>query len=279
MIMNDEFDLPGRRPSTATATRPVGRASQRLATVYRGRRPVIGVAAAVEPVQTAVGPADAVFVTRPYLRHVVHAGGLPVVLTPDTELAADPDAELDLVDALLLVGGTDIDPAHYGAARDTASEPPVPERDLAELTLARAALQRDLPMLGICRGMQVLNVALGGTLHQHLPDVLGHDRHLHNGAAGEEPSYDVRLAEGSLAARVAGSRLLRATASRHHQGVRKVASPLTVSGWTADELPVALEAPKARFVLGVQWHPEVDEASHFIGALVEAAARPGDTAR
>jgi putative glutamine amidotransferase len=236
-------------------------------------RPVVGLAAALEPVQTSVGPAEAAFVTRPYLRHVRRAGALPVILPPDPELAADPDAGLDLVDALLLVGGSDVDPAHYGAPRHPATDPPVPERDLAELALARAALANDLPLLGICRGMQLLNVALGGTLHQHLPEVLGHSHHHRASVAGDQPGPEVRLVKGSLAARAAGATVLRATASRHHQGLARVADRLRVTGWTEDGLPVAVEVPDARFVLGVQWHPEVDDASPIVAALVQAAGR------
>jgi len=277
MIIDDDLDQRRRDDASPRPLRRGGPATARPAD--RARRPVIGVAAALERVETTVGPAEAAFVTRPYLRHVLRAGGLPVVLTPDPDLARDPDAELDLVDALLLVGGSDIDPAHYGAARHPATDPPVPERDVAELALARAALARDLPTLGICRGMQVLNVALGGTLHQHLPDVLGHDRHHRRGDPDDERGYEVHLAEGSLAARAAGSRLLRATHSSHHQGIWRVAAPLTVSGWAEDELPVAVEAPGARFFLGVQWHPEVDDTSHVIAALVEAADEPTEEPR
>jgi len=281
MIIDDDLDQRPRQREDDPSARPAR--SRRPATpggADRRRRPVIGVAAALERVETAVGTAEAAFVTRPYLRHVVRAGGLPVVLMPDPELAADPDAELDLVDALLLVGGSDVDPAHYGAARHPATEPPVPERDVSELALARAALARDLPTLGICRGMQVMNVALGGTLHQHLPDVLGHERH-HRRAdpTSDEPSYEVHLADGSLAARAAGARVLRATHSSHHQGVWRVAPTLTVSGWADDELPVAVEAPGARFFLGVQWHPEVDDSSHVIAALVAAADERSEDAR
>jgi putative glutamine amidotransferase len=215
------------------------------------RRPVVGVAAALERVTTSAGEALAAFVTEPYLAHVVRAGAVPLLLAPSAELAAEPDAALDLVDALLLVGGGDIDPAHYGAERHPATEPPVPARDVAELALARRALERDLPTLGICRGMQLLNVALGGTLHQHLPDVLGHTRH-HEALPGAGGAYEVHLADGSLAARAAGARALRATHSRHHQGVARVGRGLEVTGWAADELPVAVEHVQARFVLGVQ---------------------------
>ena len=237
------------------------------------KRPIIGIATALEPME--YGPHSrevAAFVTRPYLRHVVRAGGLAVLLAPDEEVAEEPAEALDLVDALLLIGGPDVDPAHYGDAPHPETRPAAPERDLFELSLARRSLERDLPTLGICRGMQLMNVAFGGTLHQHLPDVLGHERHHHREELpGHESAYDVRLAEGSLVARAAGALAQRATESRHHQGVRRVAHGFEVTGWAADGLPVAIERPGARFFLGVQWHPEADDRSRIIGALVEAA--------
>ena len=158
----------------------------------------------------------------------------------------------------------------------------VPERDAFELALARRAMERDMPFLGICRGMQVMNAARGGTLSQHLPDASdsgdegeapgrGHEDHRRSLGSFDNADHDVRLAHGSLAARVAREQL-HGTKSHHHQGVERVGAGLEVTGWaTIDDLPEAIEVPGSRFALGVQWHPEVDESSPLIAALVEEA--------
>ena len=146
-----------------------------------------------------------------------------------------------------------------------------PERDAFEVALARRAMERDLPFLGICRGMQVINVARGGTLIQHLPDDVGHEDHRRVLGTFENADHDVRLADGSLAARVTGEKI-HATKSHHHQGVRDIGEGLDVTGWaTADDLPEVLEDPTRTFALGVQWHPEADDTSPLIAALVEQA--------
>ena len=137
----------------------------------------------------------------------------------------------------------------------------------------RRALERDLPVLGICRGMQIMNVACGGTLHQHLPELLGHEEHRRVLGSFDGADHDVRLAPGSLAARAAGEEL-HATKSHHHQGVDRVGEGLEVTGWAiVDDLPEALELAGNGFALGVQWHPEADETSRLIAALVEHAAQ------
>ena len=142
-----------------------------------------------------------------------------------------------------------------------------------EIALARRAMERDLPFLGVCRGMQVMNVALGGTLHQHLPDVVGHGEHRRVVGTFAGADHDVRLDAGSLAARSVGEEV-HVTLSHHHQGVDELGRGLLVTGRTdLDELPEAIELPDRRFALGVQWHPEADERSRLIAALVEEAAR------
>jgi putative glutamine amidotransferase len=139
-------------------------------------------------------------------------------------------------------------------------------RDAYELALVRGALARELPILGICRGMQVLNVAYGGTIEQHLPDALGHEEHRHT--PGTFADHEVLLVPGSLAARAAGAERTPVK-SHHHQGIKEVGSGLEVTGWaTEDDAVEALEDPSCRFVLGVLWHPEEDKDSRLIKALV-----------
>jgi putative glutamine amidotransferase len=176
-----------------------------------------------------------------------------------------------VLDGLILAGGRDVDPAAYGAEPHPATDPPSSDRDAFEIALARRAMERDIPLLGICRGMQVMNVARGGTLRQHLPDDVGHEDHRRALGTFTGADHDVRLADDSLAARVTGERR-HATKSHHHQGVDAIGEGFAVTGWaTVDELPEAIEDPSRRFALGVQWHPEADPASPLIGALVEQA--------
>jgi putative glutamine amidotransferase len=235
------------------------------------RRPVIGVCTALERAQWSVWDQQAALLPSNYLDAVRRAGGMTLLLAPDPALTEEPDEALDLFDGLMLIGGADIDPASYGAEPDPATVSPVPERDAFEIALARRAVERGIPLLGICRGMQLLNVAFGGTLHQHLPERFGHHDHLRARGSFDGADHDVRLAPGSLAARAAGEQL-HGTKSHHHQGVDRVGEGLVVTGAaTIDGLPEALELPGEQFVLGVQWHPEADERSRVIGALVEAA--------
>jgi putative glutamine amidotransferase len=129
-----------------------------------------------------------------------------------------------------------------------------------------------MPVLGICRGMQLLNVARGGTLIQHLPESHGHEGHRPNPGSFDGSEHDVRLADGSLAARAAGE-VVHVTKQHHHQAIDAVGEGFEITGWSVlDELPEAIELPDRRFVLGVQWHPEVDPDSRVVGAFVEAAA-------
>jgi putative glutamine amidotransferase len=235
------------------------------------RRPVIGICTALEYARWTVWEREAFLLSRAYVDAVQVAGGLAFMIPPDAATASDPDATLERLDALLLAGGADVDPAAYGAERHRCTTGTRPERDAAELPLAVRAVERDLPVLGICRGMQLLNVALGGTLIQHLPDDLGHGDHRRHLGSFDDADHDVRLAPGSLAARACGE-LTHPTKSHHHQAVDRLGDGLVASGWSVlDDLVEAIELPDASWVLGVQWHPEVDPDSPVVAGLVEAA--------
>jgi putative glutamine amidotransferase len=235
-------------------------------------RPVIGICTALERARWSVWDQQAFLLPRSYVDAVQRAGGLALMLPPDERAIDEPDALLDLLDGLILAGGADIDPGAYGCERHAETAGTVPERDTFEIALTRRAFDRDLPLLGICRGMQLMNVARGGTLLQHLPESHGHHEHRRNPGSFDGADHDVRLAGGSLAARAAGE-TTHGTKSHHHQGVHRLGEGLEVTGWsTLDELPEAIEAPGSRFALGVQWHPEADETSRLIEALVAEAA-------
>jgi putative glutamine amidotransferase len=231
--------------------------------------PAIGICAAVERVSWGVWDGyEVTLAPRGYVQAVQRAGGIAIVLPPDPSAVAEPDLLLDRVDALMLAGGADIDPASYGAEPHPQTRGTWPERDAFEIALARRALERNMPVLGICRGMQLLNVALGGTLVQHLPETLGSEAH--RSVAGTFSEHHVRLEPGSLACTAAGLESF-VVWSHHHQGIEDLGKGLKVSGWSRDDdLPEAIELPGNRFALGVIWHPEEDESSQVIAALVEA---------
>jgi putative glutamine amidotransferase len=242
-------------------------------------RPVIGLCAALERAQWSVWDQEAVLLPRNYVQAVQRAGGMALLLPPDAALVEDPAQALDSIDGLLLAGGADIDPAAYGQLPHPETVGTVPERDAFEIALVRGAIVREVPVLGICRGMQLINVALGGTLRQHLPDEVGHSEHRRVIGSFDGADHDVSLMEGSLVARATGERS-HATKSHHHQGVDRLGEGLVLSGVSVlDEVPEAIELPGRRFVLGVQWHPEADERSSVIEALVDAACATSGHAR
>jgi putative glutamine amidotransferase len=232
--------------------------------------PAIGICAAVERVHWGPWEETVTFAPRSYAAAVQAAGGLALLLAPDAAAMEDPDPLLDRVDALMLAGGSDIEPDTYGAEPHPETGTTWPERDDFEVTVLRRAIERRMPVLAICRGMQMLNVARGGTLDQHVPDAAGHEGHRE--VPGTYGEHEVRLEPGSLAARAAGGEELRVF-SHHHQGVGEIGEGLTASGWSAgDEVIEAIELPGEPYVLGVLWHPEEDPESPVIGSLVEAAA-------
>jgi putative glutamine amidotransferase len=233
---------------------------------------VIAVCAALEPARWSVWDQEAVLLPRSYITALQAAGALALLVAPDPALIGDPDELLDRVDGLVLAGGADIDPAAYDRAPHPLTVGTVPERDRFEIALARRAIERDLPLLGICRGMQVMNVARGGTLEQHLPDRYGHEHHRRVIGSFDGSDHDVDLVPGSLAARVAGQ-TRHPTKSHHHQGVDTLGEGFDVTGRSPlDDLVEAIEVPGHCFALGVQWHPEADPGSEVIAGFVRAAA-------
>jgi putative glutamine amidotransferase len=234
----------------------------------------IGICAALERVRWGPWDTDVALTPLSYVKAVQAAGGIAVELPPDSR--TEPKQILRHVDGLMLAGGRDVDPRSYGAEPDPETDQSRPEREGFEIALARRAIEREVPVLGICRGMQMLNVALGGTLEQHLPDRIGSDRHRHTlGVFGD---HDVRLQPGSLAARAAGAESV-AVKSHHHQAIDNLGEGLAATGWSVpDDVIEAIELPSHPFALGILWHPEEDARSRVIGALVGAAEREGAAA-
>lgn len=222
-------------------------------------RPLIGVSTYLEAgVRWGVWELDAALLPAGYPRLVQRAGGLAAMLSPDApEHAAATVARLD---GLVIAGGPDVEPVRYGAEREPRTGPPARERDAWELALIEAALAARLPLLGVCRGMQLLNVALGGTLVQHME---GHAEVV--GVFGRHP---VKPVPGTLYARIAPEETTVPT--YHHQAVDRLGNGLVPSAHAADGTVEAVELPGDHWVLGVQWHPEMGEDVRVMRALVEA---------
>ncbi len=237
-------------------------------------RPVIGMTTYVEPARWGAWDVRAALLHEWYLDAVRAAGGRVVLLPPDTD---DTDV-LDRLDALVIIGGADVGPLHYGAEAHATTDAPRTERDASEIALCRAAIERDLPLLGICRGLQIMAVAQGGALIQDLPsEGFGLT---HREMPGTFTEHAVRLAPDSLVASIYGAADLTVNSS-HHQGVADPGT-LTPTGWAQDGLIEVCEVPGARFGLGVQWHPEHPDRrtaeSPLFAALVLAARRTAASA-
>ncbi|MEQ9125751.1 MAG: gamma-glutamyl-gamma-aminobutyrate hydrolase family protein [Alphaproteobacteria bacterium] len=206
-----------------------------------------------------------------YAAAVARAGGLPLMLPHETALAG---AYLDLIDGLVVTGGAfDVDPALFGAADRHATVSLKPGRTDFELAMTRGALSRDMPVLGICGGQQLLHVALGGALYQHVPDEAPSDIAHEQPNPRTEPGHDVLVETDSLLGRIVGSARMSVN-SAHHQAAKDCPAGVVVSGRAPDGLIEAIEAPAHRFCLGVQWHPEyeIDPGdARIFQAFVEAA--------
>lgn len=239
-------------------------------------RPRIGITTYLEAAGWGVWERDAALLPRSYLDAVVAAGGVPVLLPP---VGTDPTL-LDLLDGLVVAGGCDVDPAAYGAQPHPATVDTRPGRDAHEAVLIRAALTGEVPLLAICRGLQLLNVTLGGTLRQHLPDALGHEEH--RPSPGVFGRTAVEIDPGSRTGRLLGG--VRSVRCYHHQGLGVVAPRLQVTARASDGTVEAAEGTGPGFVVGVQWHPEenLDDLRLFtalVAAGTERRRTLGDRAR
>ncbi len=232
-------------------------------------RPVIGLTTYKQRAQTGVWDVTAAFLPAVYFEAVQRAGGIPVLLPPQPADADIVDRVLDGIDGLIITGGVDVDPARYGQPLGEHTDRPQLERDAWEDALLSAAIDRELPFLGICRGMQVLNVNRGGTLHQHLPDVVGDDRF--RVGKGEFATNVVETEPGSEIDALVGAKL--PVKSYHHQGVDAVGAGLRVTARSAEGIAQAVELEGVPFGVAVQWHPEEDAAddARLFAGLVDAA--------
>jgi gamma-glutamyl-gamma-aminobutyrate hydrolase PuuD len=228
-------------------------------------RPVVGITTYVTQTRFGVWDTDSALVPADYVRAVEQAGGRALLVPPSEQ---GVEETLDALDGLIFSGGSDLDPELYGQDAHPETKGIHPERDRGELALLTAALERDMPVLAICRGSQVLNVALGGDLVQHLPDVVGHERHKHT--PGVFADHPVAVDDGTRLGAIIGSEV--PVKSHHHQGFGRLGAGLRAAAHDEDGQVEAIEEPSKRFALGVLWHPEAGEDMKLFEALVAEAS-------
>jgi len=230
-------------------------------------RPVVGITTYVVPAAFGVWELESVLVPADYVQAVERAGGRALLVPPSDD---GVEETLDALDGLIFSGGPDLDPSLYGESPHAETNGVVAERDRAELTLLQAALGRDLPVLAICRGSQILNVARGGDLVQHLPDVVGHERHKHT--PGVFADHDVELVQDEPLYPLLGAS--HRVKSHHHQGLGRIGDGLRVAAHADDGTVEAMWEPSRRFAVGVLWHPEANAGdAALFDELVEQARR------
>lgn len=227
-------------------------------------RPVIGITTYAQDASWGVWNLPAALVPLDYVDAVERAGGRPLLVPPSEDAV---DETLAVLDGIVFSGGADVDPARYGAEAHPETDTPQARRDAGEMALLQAALERDMPMLAICRGFQLLNVARGGDLVQHLPETVGNDDHKRT--PGEFAVHPVEIEKGSRLGAIVGER--SDVTSHHHQAPGRMGEGLVATAWAADGTLEAFEDPDRRFTLGVQWHPESSEDQKLFDALVAEA--------
>jgi putative glutamine amidotransferase len=228
------------------------------------RRPVIGITSYAQHASFGVWQLPVALVPLDYVDAIERAGGRPLLVPPSEEAVEET---LGSLDGIVFSGGADVDPASYGAEAHPATDTPQHRRDAGEFALLRAALERDLPTLAICRGSQLLNVVRGGDLVQHLPEVVGDE--MHKQTPGTFSEHRVRIDPESRLGRLVGEHA--PVKSHHHQGLGRVGEGLVASAWAEDGTLEGVEDPGRRFALGVLWHPEAGEDAALFEALVEEA--------
>jgi gamma-glutamyl-gamma-aminobutyrate hydrolase PuuD len=227
-------------------------------------KPVVGITTYVEPARWGNWQLDAALIPYMYVQALERAGARPLLVPPSDD---GVEETLDALDGLLLSGGADLDPESYGAAAHPQTTGVRPDRDRSELALLEGALERDMPVLAVCRGLQVMNVARGGDLVQHLPEVVGHEEH--RAVPGVFSEHPVRIEDGSRLGTLLGDRA--PVQSHHHQGLGRLGEGLREVAWADDGTVEAVEDPSHRFTVGVLWHPEAGEDARLFEALVAEA--------